>query len=84
VKTPHIICEHGIFLQNLREFLPDTVSSQLYKEKEKLCEEDHKVFSSRFKIYCSICTAEEDGVTIKIEEGDWTGFKDAGMPPSGN
>jgi len=67
IKKQHEICKHAEFLQNLREFLPGTMSIQLY---EKLCTEAYKVFSSRFKIYCSICTAEEDGVTVKIEEDE--------------
>jgi hypothetical protein len=65
VKKQHSICEHAKFLHSLREFLPGTASSQFYKN---LCAENHKVFSSRFKIYCSICAAEEAEVTRKVEK----------------
>jgi len=84
VKKSYITCEHEKFMQNLREFLPGAISGQLYKDNEKLCTEAHKVWSSRFKTYCSICTAEEDGVTVKIEAEDLAVFKNAGESPPGN
>jgi hypothetical protein len=64
----HTICTYGHFIRNFSGLFPTGIPSQELKNNENLCTASHKVFISQFRIYCSTCTAEEDAVTIKVEE----------------